>query len=370
MQYDKLKKVAVILLIIFLVALILFHGQSFLIPLAFAGLLAALLLPIQKWLEGKGLARALSVLLAMLVLVACIAGLFTVLSWQISDLAKDKSRIEQQAKKQYQKLQQFVSETLNISPEEHKKIIEEQKSSAPGKATGLVSGILTGLGAFLTDLILTLVYIFLLLYMRNHLKRFVIRIVPAPDENTARTVMHGAQKVTQQYLTGLAMMIGVLWIMYGIGFSIAGVKNAIFFAILCGVLEIIPFIGNIIGTSLTLGVAMIQGADTNVLVGILITYGLVQFVQTYILEPLVVGAEVNLNPLFTILALVVGEMVWGIPGMILAIPLMGVTKIICDHVEPLRPYGELIGEERKNKKESAFKRKIKEAGSRIKGLFD
>jgi predicted PurR-regulated permease PerM len=73
----------------------------------------------------------------------------------------------------------------------------------------------------------------------------------------------------------------------------------------------------------------------------------------------VVGAEVNINPLFTILIIVVGELVWGIPGMVLAIPLLGMVKIVCDHVESLKPYGFLIGEEKKKKKSGGFIQKIK-----------
>jgi predicted PurR-regulated permease PerM len=83
------------------------------------------------------------------------------------------------------------------------------------------------------------------------------------------------------------------------------------------------------------------------IIGILITYGLVQFIQTYLLEPLVVGAEVNINPLFTIIIIVVAELVWGVPGMVLAIPTLGIIKVICDNIDPLKPYGFLIGEEKK-----------------------
>src|SRR5688500_20374019 len=97
------------------------------------------------------------------------------------------------------------------------------------------------------------------------------------------------------------MMIVVLWIMYGIGFSVAGVKNELFFAILCGLLEIVPFVGNITGTALTIIASMATGGGSNVIIGILIVYGLVQFIQTYILEPLVVGEEISINPLFTII---------------------------------------------------------------------
>ncbi len=93
--------------------------------------------------------------------------------------------------------------------------------------------------------------------------------------------------------------------------------------------------------------ALSQGGGTNMVIGILITYGCVQFIQTYILEPLVVGAEVKINPLFTIIAIVIGELVWGMPGMILAIPLLGIAKIIFDNVDSLKPYGFLIAEEKR-----------------------
>jgi predicted PurR-regulated permease PerM len=155
--------------------------------------------------------------------------------------------------------------------------------------------------------------------------------------------------------------------MYAIGFSIAGVKNAFFFAVLCGLLEIVPFIGNITGTALTLSMSLVQGGGMNLVIGILITYIVVQFIQTYIIEPLVVGAEVNINPLFTILGLVAGEMLWGIAGMVLAIPLMGITKVICDHIVPLQPFGYLIGEEKKPEK--GFTGKVRDLAKTFKGAF-
>jgi predicted PurR-regulated permease PerM len=369
MQRDHLKRTALILVIIFLSAVIVYYGRSFLIPLTFAGLLAALLLPVTQWLQRKGVNRAISILLAMMLLVGFAAGLIALLSWQISDLAKDAPQIEKQVTEQYQKIQQYISDTFQISKSKQQEIIKEQGSSAPGKATGLLTDFVAGFGGFLTDTILCLVYIFLFIYYKDHLKRFIIRIVPADKKDIALDVVHRSAKVTKQYLTGLSLMIITLWIMYGIGFSIAGVKSPIFFAILCGLLEIVPFIGNIIGTTLTVLVTLMQGGGTNVVLGILITYGIVQFVQTYILEPLVVGAEVDINPLFTVLCLVVGELFWGLPGMILAIPLMGVTKIICDHVEPLKPFGELIGGSEK-KGESGFKKKMKKAGAKIKDVFN
>lgn len=368
MAYEKLKKIAVILLIIVLFSIIIFYGKPLLIPLVFAALLSSLLLPVCTWFERKGLNKALSILLSMLLLLSFFGGLIALLGWQVSDITKDSSKIEEEITSKYYEIRQYISETLGVSQQRQEEMIKEQKSSGPGKLSGIITGIIAGIGGFLTDFILTLVYIFLFLFFRGHLKRFIVRLVPEKDKANALNIVNSSQKVTQKYLTGLSLMIVSLWIMYGIGFTIAGVKSAVFFAILCGLLEIIPFIGNIVGTSLTVLFSVIQGGGTNLILGILITYALVQFIQTYVIEPLVVGAEVNLNPLFTILALVVGETFWGIPGMVLSIPLMGITKIICDHIEPLKPYGELIGGNEK-KGESGFKKKMKGVAKKIKKLF-
>jgi predicted PurR-regulated permease PerM len=350
MKQPPLAKAVRILLILVLIVVILVYAKPFLVPLAFAAIIAMLLLPATRWLQQKGVNKVLAVLLSMLLFIAVFAGLIFFISQQISGIAEDTTKMEQQASAKLQDLKAYISTIFGISQQQQQQMLKQQQQQSAGKTSGMVAGFLTGLGAFLTDTLLTLVYIFLLLYFRGHLKAAVLKFVPPSGQEAAKRSMHGAQHITQKYLTGLSLMIVCLWVLYGIGFSIAGVKNALFFAVLCGVLEIVPFVGNLAGTLLTLGMALAQGGGSGVLIGVVVTYAVVQFVQSYIIEPLVVGSEVNLNPFFTIAGIVAGEAVWGIPGMILSIPLLGITKIVCDAVEPLKPIGFLIGEEKKKKK--------------------
>jgi predicted PurR-regulated permease PerM len=249
-------------------------------------------------------------------------------------------------------VEEYIGTHFGIPKKQQEKIITEQAQEN--------SNILSNLGSsatgFVVDFILVLVYIFLFMFYRSRLKTFVLQLISSQQKKNTETIIHDIQKVSQQYITGLGMMIVCLWIMYSIGFSIVGVKYAVLFAIICGLLEIIPFIGNLTGTLLAILMVIIQGGGTGMVLGVVVTYLIVQFLQTYLLEPLVVGAEVNINPLFTIIILVLGELVWGIPGMVLAIPLLGIVKIICDHVPSLKPYGYLIGSDRK-KKNILLKRK-------------
>lgn len=330
------------LLILTVVAL--YYARTFLIPLAFAGILSMLLLPMVRWLERKGVPSGIACLLCTLLLIAVLAGIIALLAWQLTDFIGNIQKMEQMINRAVQRIQQMIHESFSISPGQQNKIVEQQ---GQGGSSGIATTVISTFMGIIVDLILTLVYIFLFLYFRGHIRNFIYKIVPANERSNTRAILADAAKVAQQYLTGLASMIVILWIMYSIGFSIVGVKNAVFFAILCGLLEIVPFVGNITGTAITVLMTIAQGGDTGMVAGVIITYGIVQFIQTYILEPLVVGSEVNINPLFTIMVLVLGELLWGIPGMILAIPLLGIAKIVFDHVEPLKPYGYLIGQEKK-----------------------
>lgn len=446
----------------------LYYAKGFLIPIAFAGVLAMLLLPLAGWFEKKGAGRSLATAASVLTFFVAVAGLFMLLGWQVKSLVSDMGNIEQKITTSVSAAQDWLSQKLGIqsaggasdssqnsagsqtgsSPADSSRALANNTSSTRGAQSSGISaatdpgntaarsgdvdsnqrqsttsqsgdsGTKTsppesgagdegsssgsqqnasggGMGAdlkkafgggggggggitkaiqtlpaailaFLTDLLITLVYLFLFLRFRLHIKRFVLKIVPEPDRRTALDVMHESSRTTQKYLNGMGLMILCLWVMYGIGFSIAGVKGALFFAVLCGTLELVPFIGNLVGTALTLLISLTQseGGGSNVVLGILVTYAVVQTIQSYLLEPLVVGSQVKLHPLFTILIIVLGETVWGIPGMILAVPLLGIAKIIFDRVPPLQPYGYLIGEE-ENVNDPSWKSRIRGKLSRI-----
>lgn len=346
---DRLAKSIKIMVFLVLLIIILIYAKPFLVPLAFAGIFAMLLYPVSQKLESWGLKKGLAILLSTLILLVVMAGIIAMFAWQVSDISKNSDEIERNLNQKITELRNFVSTNLGISIKKQEEIMKEQQQGGGGQLSGMITGAVSGIGGFLTNVLLVLVYVFLFLYFRTHLRKFVLMLVPAGNKKNATVIMDEAGGVAQKYLTGLAWMILCLWIMYSIGFSIVGVKNAIFFAVLCGLLEIVPFVGNLTGNAITVLAVVMQGGSSSMIMGVLITYAVVQFLQTYILEPLVVGKGVSINPLFTIAGIVGMEQIWGIPGMILAIPLLGITKIICDHIEPLKPYGFLIGEEKKNR---------------------
>jgi predicted PurR-regulated permease PerM len=340
MSSTYLVRISHVLFIVIAGTAVLYIAKPVLVPLAFALVLAMLLMPLSKRMEKAGVNRAIAIVACILLLLLTIAVIIGLLSWQLSSLMDDINNIEVRIADTVRKIQNFISAHTGINKNQQKEIVEQVNE---GGSTSLISQITSIIMGGLLNCILVLVYIFLLMYSRDHLILFIRKAVPVTQRGNVADMVHCAGEVSQQYLTGLAQMILTLWVMYSIGFSIVGVKYAIFFAILCGTLEIIPFVGNLTGSAITVIFGVVQGGDFKLIAGILITYGLVQFIQSYILEPLVVGRGVNLNPLFTILGIVIGGAIWGLPGMVLAVPVFGMIKIFLDHFEALKPYGFLLG---------------------------
>ena len=180
MGEQLLNKTIKILLLVFLSALILYHGRPFLVPLAFAALLAMLLLPLSEKLESWGVNKALSKVLSILVIVLFFAGIIALLAWQVSDMSQNAPEIEKSINAKVQQVREYITNTLGIPQQKQQEILQKQQQSSGSKLSATISGAFASVGTLLTNFLLILVYIFLFMYFRAHLKKFVLKLVPPP----------------------------------------------------------------------------------------------------------------------------------------------------------------------------------------------
>ena len=339
MQKTLLGKWVFILLLIFLSFNILIYAKVVLLPLTLAALLAMLFMPLSHWLESKGINRALASFICLLILIAIITIIIYFFIWQITAITKDVSAIQQNVVDKLHRLEVYLYHSFGITPSSQEKIIKENSSNGLGS---MISSFMGSLIFFITNFIIMLVYIFMLLYSRRHLKIFVLKLVKDNQREKAERVISESSKATQHYLFGFGLLVILLWILYSISFLIIGVQSPVFFASLCGLLEVIPFVGSLTGITLTILMVVSQDGSGGMILTVLIVYVVIQFTQFYIIQPLLLGGEVNINPLVAIVVLLIGGMVWGLGGMVIAIPLTGIAKIVFDNVEELQPYGYLL----------------------------
>ncbi len=375
-MHVKARRILIFFALILVSLILLFWGlvqaQSFLMPLSVAVLLAMIVLPVSNWLEKKGLPRGWASFLSDLVIIVFIVGLAGVLTAQIESLASDWPQIKQKIEPRIEQLQQFITQKTGLSVQEQNQKISlpdfssgaqpdstqtnasppEKATSESGSSSGGASSILSSVGKVvggffggLGTLLLILIYTFFFLLYRRKFLLSILRMVPRDRQDQAQKTIADATRVAQNYLSGRLLLILFLAVLYAIGLTISGVRNAILISLLAAVLSLLPYIGNVIGYALAVLVAFVSGGGVGAAIGVSVTFAVAQFVESYVLEPYVVGDKVNLNPVFTIVAVVLGEAVWGVAGMLIAIPVLGILKAVFDHVPPLQPLGYLFGQE-------------------------
>ena len=211
--------------------------------------------------------------------------------------------------------------------------------------SNIVSGIKTlAMVTFKTliGIIIISVYVFLMLLYRHIFINFVRKVSPQKQE--AENVSRQVANVSKQYLAGRLIVIGIVAVINSVGLTLIGIKQGIFFGVLAALLDLIPYIGVIIGAGLPLIMSIINHQSWWPFFAVLGLFVFVQLLENYFLTPKIVGSKVRLNPLFTLMAVLVGGYIWGVAGMILFIPFLGMLKIVFDHIEALHPYGYLIGD--------------------------
>ena len=332
---------------------ILYYGTPVLRLLTVAGLIAMLLNPIDNKLRDWGLKPGFAIAGATLVLLLFFAALFFTIGKQASRFADNWPKIEERLNEQVAKARQQVpllpggGGTATDSTSSAGQGGGSDQSilrSLPVGGQGITSALGSTLG-ILGDFLLMLVYVVLILSQKERLREFVLRRVPQAQRAEAEQAISESTDVAQNYLKGRLILIGILSVLYGIGFSIVGLEYAIVIAVLVAVLSIIPYLGNIIGGVLAIAIAIASGGGTDMILGILGTMALAQTLESYVLTPLIVGDEVDINPLTTIVAVIAFTVMWGPVGAIVAIPVVAILRVVFKHIDGMKDYAYLLGQD-------------------------
>ena len=333
-----------LLLFVLLLIALLYVGRPFLVPVGYALLLAIAMTPLCRKMERGGMARGLAVSTCVLLLILLIAGIMSVLSVRTVNVAQDFITLQDQMFQRLDTVETYVTDLTGWSQRRQIGYLKSQTSMILGTASAYLQSLLTTAALTLVEFGLILFYIFCFMYYRGRFEQFLLRVVPRQEQNTARTVEKAIGEMTYQYISGRLLVLLIQGVIYYVGFLLVGGPYPLFFAILGALLNIVPYIGAVLAGLLPLLVALLTGSTFSTIGVAGVALGNHLFESNY-LTPRIVGAKVKINPLFTVLTVVVGELLWGVAGMILFIPLLGVVKIICDSVTELNPYGTLIGPE-------------------------
>lgn len=337
-KFDRLGYIYKMMVVIALTITAVVLCRDIVVPLAFAAFLSIVMLPLVKRIEKRtGLTLAVTITLVGTILVL---GLLSwVLVHQIVSLANDLPNLQTKFDTFVKQVETTVSEQLNMDEGEQSKMLQDAAKSV----SGYVGAFLLSTTNTLSTLIQIPIYLFLLLIYREKFKQFFLALLPNNDDEMVWK--KDIENVIQGYISGLLLVTLIIAALNTIGLLILGIDHAIFFGVLSGVLTIIPYVGIFIGALFPTLMALITKDSYWYAIGVVIVFTVVQFLEGNFITPRITGSKVSINALAAIIALLIGGKILGIAGMILAVPAIGVIKILMSYSYYLKPFVILLGDD-------------------------
>jgi predicted PurR-regulated permease PerM len=238
-------------------------------------------------------------------------------------------------------LQRWLHQRFGLSMREQSAYINTAKDSG----SGMLGDTVLSLTDVLFGITLLPIYTFLILYYRNMLKKFIIAVFKDGHQGTVEDVLRESKGVVQNYMVGLLIEFGIVAVINFLGFAVIGIEYAVFLAVFAAVMNLIPYIGMIIASILCCVVTLTTSDNLSDAIWTLVVLIVVQFFDNNIIMPRVVGSKVKINAMITILGVLIGGALCGLPGMFLSIPAIAILKVIFERVDDLKPWGMLLSDD-------------------------
>lgn len=339
-------KAACVLFVLMALGYLTILGKEIISPLIFSCLFSILLLPLATKLEKKlKLPRSVASLVSVLILLAGIALLLYVIGSQVSGLVSDWPQFQSQLEKSLKTFQLWISHTFHINVHKQLDYVHSATKEIMASGTTVVGATVLSISSLLLFFVFTFIYTFFFLLYRRLILQFLIAVFLEENKSVVHGVAEEVQYIIRKYIVGLLIEMGIVAAIVCTAFWALGIKHAILLGILTGVLNIIPYIGIFTALLLSVIITFATAAATGKVVIVIVIVVATHLIDSNVFFPFIVGSKVRINALITVLGVVVGEMIWGIQGMFLSIPVIAVLKIIFDRVESLKPWGVLLGDE-------------------------
>ncbi|RFM30157.1 AI-2E family transporter [Deminuibacter soli] len=341
-------RVALILHAVVLVLLLLYVSKTVSIPLFFAFLVAILLYPVASWLERHSLGRALSAGITVLLFMAMVALFVYFFSSQLINFTHSLPNLQAKFSQLLNNLHDWIYRKYHINDADQSNYLNKSVNTMAGAVASSVGTTFVGMGELLILTIFFFFFTFFILFHRHLLLQFVLAFFSETQRAKVNEVVNVIRRVMNGYVLGLLTEMAILFLLIFTALLVLGIKYALLIAVFAAVLNLIPYVGIYTALVISMVITMVNGTGPQA-AQLAIVFVVAHTLDANIILPRIVGARVKMNAFITLLAVMMGKLVWGIPGMFLFIPLMAIIRIISEQVNSLQPWAILMGEERRTK---------------------
>ncbi len=336
-------KVTIILIGLFVLTWILFYTQAIVVPLIFSLIFAILLHPVVLFFQKLKINRIFAIFITLILAFAIVTSVGIFIASQASKFGEAWPKLVEKFTDLLNKITSWASGYFDTSPRKINAWISQAKDElidVPSIGHTLIS---VGNSMFL--LILIPVYIFMLLFYQPLLLEFLFRVFGTKNQPQMSEIIQQIKTVIQRYLLGLIIEAVLIAILNSIGLLALGIQYAILIGIIGALLNVIPYLGGIVAVAIPMIIALITKSSPWYPLYVLGIYYFIQLIDNNYIVPMIVASRVKINALVSIITVLAFGALWGIPGMFLSIPLTAIIKLILDHIEQLKPWGFLLGDD-------------------------
>jgi predicted PurR-regulated permease PerM len=306
-----------------------------------------LMTPACNFLESHKINSVISPMLSTLIVFIVIVAISYLFAYQISLFLKDLPELQEKTEAFVENFQEQIFSVTGLSQEEQGSIIKERSSSILDMVESQMTDFFSGMVNTLLNFLLLFVYVFLfILYRKKFMKFFTMLFESKERQQKTEMVLEKVSKIVHHYLWGRVQVMTILAVLYYPTFLIFDLPFAILLTIFGTLITVIPYLGPAVSGIVPMLFSILYLDNPfNIIIFCIIIF-IIQLIESYVLEPLIIGKEVKLNPLAVIIAIISGGIIWGIAGMILFVPLFAAIKIISSHSKSLKPLEYLLENKR------------------------
>ncbi|MCX6266982.1 MAG: AI-2E family transporter [Bacteroidetes bacterium] len=337
-------KVTVFLIGLFALLAMLYIAQGIVVPIVFAIIIAILLQPVVNFFVrikvNRSVAIVITLILTLLIIVAFGAFLFS----QASRFSESWPLLVDKFTLILNQTTEWASGYFDINPHKIDAWLLKTKGEVINISGAAIGQTIINVGSSLVILFLVPVYVFMILYYQPLLLEFIRKLFAKDQQSQVSEIVTQSKTVIQHYLVGLVIEAVIVAVLDATALFILGIEYAILLGIIGALLNVIPYIGGLVAVALPMMIAIATKTTAWYAVYVLAAYYFIQLIDNNYIVPIIVSSKVKINALFSIIVVIAGNALWGIPGMFLSIPLLAIIKLIFDHIEPLKPWGFLLGD--------------------------
>lgn len=343
-KYPFYIKLVAVLAILLIISFIISVGHSIIFPIYISFLLAILLNPLMLFFRRLKISKVFSILFSVVIALIILSVIISFFIYGLSSFAEDLPVVKSNLQKYIASIQTWLYQRFNISYKSQLNYVNKYTDELLDYIGSLAGNTLSSITDFLFNFVLIPIYVYMFLFYKELFIKFMEELFKSEHIERVTDILHETKSVVQNYVNGLILELSVVAVLNTIGLLIIGAQYALLLGAFSAILNLIPYVGALISGFIAVVITISYSSNLALIIGVMAVFVVVQFIDNNYLMPKILGSKVQINAMFSILAVIIGGALAGVSGMFLSIPSLAIMKVIFDRIDSLKPWGMLLGE--------------------------